>query len=64
MDQGKAYQTQAYNIFDLWQKDASTNRWGKSVGMMQGTIRQVEIGPHQTKVWKAIPAPIEQRSEL
>jgi len=64
IDQGAAYQTQAYNIFDLWQKDASTNKWGKLVGRMQGKIPKVKIRPHQTKVWRAVPAPSVRRSEL
>lgn len=53
--QGTAYQTQAYEVFDLWQKDDSGN-WGKSIGTTQGGLN-VTIGVHQTKVWKAVPAP-------
>jgi alpha-galactosidase len=51
--QGKSYQTQAYNVFDLWQKDDSGN-WGKSIGTIQSGMN-VTIGTHQTKVWKAVP---------
>ncbi|KIP11508.1 glycoside hydrolase family 27 protein [Phlebiopsis gigantea 11061_1 CR5-6] len=52
-DQGKAYQTQAYDVSDLWQKDVAGN-WGKSIGTIQGGFN-VTIGSHQTKVWRATP---------
>lgn len=52
--QGKTYQTQAYDVLDLWQKDDAGN-WGKSIGTIQGGLKNVPIGLHQTKVWKAIP---------
>ncbi|KAJ3479182.1 hypothetical protein NLI96_g9236 [Meripilus lineatus] len=55
VDQGKVYQHQAYSISDLWQKDASGN-WGKPLGTFQGSLKKVVIGPHQTKIWMAIPA--------
>jgi len=67
IDQGKTYQNQAYDVFDLWQKDPHTSRWGKPVGRIQGKIPNVGIGPHQTKVWRLVPAPNasgQQRSEL
>ncbi|EKM60900.1 glycoside hydrolase family 27 protein [Phanerochaete carnosa HHB-10118-sp] len=54
-DQGPAYQTQPYEVFDLWQKDDSGN-WGKNIGTIQGGMN-VTIGIHQTMVWKAVPAP-------
>ena len=54
MPQGKTYQTQAYDVSDLWQKDDAGN-WGKSVGTIQGGFN-VTIGSHQTKVWRATPA--------
>ncbi|GJJ09984.1 hypothetical protein Clacol_004210 [Clathrus columnatus] len=54
IDQGSVYQAQPYELFDLWQKN-STGSWGKSIGTVQGKIPNVKIGPHQTKVWKAIP---------
>lgn len=54
-DQGKVYQTQPYEVFDLWQKD-DEGTWGKSIGIIQGGMN-VTIGVHQTKVWKAVPAP-------
>ncbi|CAL1696554.1 unnamed protein product [Somion occarium] len=61
VDQGKAYQQQPYQLSDLWQKD-STGNWGKSVGTVQGSIRNVRIGAHQTKVWLAVPAPSSKRA--
>jgi len=56
VDQGKAYQSQPYTMYDLWQKDDS-GKWGKSIGTVQGKISSVKIGSHQTKVWRAVPAP-------
>jgi alpha-galactosidase len=50
----KQVQTQAYTAFDPWQKDDSGN-WGKGLGTVQGSLRNVSIGAHQTKVWKVIP---------
>jgi len=54
IDQGAAYEAQPYELFDLWQKN-STGSWGKSVGTVQGKIPNVQVGPHQTKVWRAVP---------
>lgn len=47
-------QTQAYIVYDLWQKDDS-GIWGKSLGTVQGSLGNVSIGAHETKVWKAAP---------
>lgn len=41
-------------MYDLWQKDESGS-WGKNEGIVQGAIRNVNIGAHQVKVWKAVP---------
>ncbi|KAF8575957.1 glycoside hydrolase family 27 protein [Ramaria rubella] len=54
-DQGPVYEAQPYNLFDLWQKD-STGQWGKPLGTVQGKIAGVQIGPHQTKVLRVVPA--------
>ncbi|OSD06023.1 glycoside hydrolase family 27 protein [Trametes coccinea BRFM310] len=61
IDQGKAYQQQAYDLCDLWHKDDEGN-WGKSIGNFQGSLAQVQLASHQTKVWKAIPASNSRRS--
>jgi alpha-galactosidase len=53
--QGPVAAAEPWNLFDLWQKDSS-GKWGKSVGTVQGKIAGVIIGPHQTKVWRAVPA--------
>ncbi|KAJ3528219.1 hypothetical protein NM688_g8024 [Phlebia brevispora] len=55
-DQGTAYQAQPYTLYNLWETDDDGN-WGKSIGTVQGTLRDVKIRAHQTKLWKAIPAP-------
>ncbi|PSR71320.1 hypothetical protein PHLCEN_2v12834 [Hermanssonia centrifuga] len=55
-DQGAAYQTQSYTIYDLWQKNKD-GEWGENVGIVQGSLRSVKIGAHATKVWKAVPVP-------
>lgn len=64
-DQGKVYQQQSYTLSDLWQKDDQGN-WGKDIGVFQGSIPQVQIGAHQTKVWVAVPVPAtsSKREEL
>ncbi|KAI0803037.1 alpha-galactosidase [Irpex lacteus] len=53
-DQGKQAQTQSYTIYDLWQK-ADSGSWGKSLGTVQGSIGNVSVDAHQTKVWKLVP---------
>ncbi|KAF8515218.1 alpha-galactosidase [Gautieria morchelliformis] len=64
MDQGSVAAGQPWNLFDLWQKD-STGKWGKPLGTVQGKIAGVQIGPHQTKVWRAeIPTTGRKRGEL
>ncbi|KAI0082214.1 glycoside hydrolase [Panus rudis PR-1116 ss-1] len=59
-DQGTTYQQQPYKLSDLWQKDGSGN-WGKPLGTVQGSIKGVKIGSHQTKLWLAIPAGSSKR---
>ncbi|EIM81948.1 alpha-galactosidase [Stereum hirsutum FP-91666 SS1] len=54
-DQGSSAQTASWTLYDLWQKD-STGAWGLNTGTMQGSIPNVNIGAHQTKVWKAVQA--------
>ncbi|TCD67535.1 hypothetical protein EIP91_012289 [Steccherinum ochraceum] len=63
-DQGKAYQQMSWQLSDLWQKD-SQGKWGKNIGTFQGSMK-VTIGTHQTKVWRAVPAPSNstRREEL
>lgn len=61
IDQGKTYQQQAYTISDLWQKD-DDGKWGSNQGIVQGSIRNVRILPHQTKLWLAVPASSSKRS--
>lgn len=53
--QGSSAQTASWTLYDLWQKD-STGVWGLNTGTMQGSIPNVNIGAHQTKVWKAVQA--------
>ncbi|KAH8093845.1 alpha-galactosidase [Cristinia sonorae] len=62
-DQGKTYQKQPYRLYDLWQKDGK-GKWGKDLGIFQGSIPNVKIGVHQTKVWLAKPAPSGHNQEL
>ncbi|KAH9937505.1 glycoside hydrolase superfamily [Fomitopsis serialis] len=63
IDQGPSYQAGTYEIYDLWQKDEA-NAWGASVGMYTGSIPDVQIGTHQVKVWKAVPAGSASRRDL
>ncbi|KAH9853207.1 alpha-galactosidase [Lenzites betulinus] len=53
-DQGSAYQSGTYTLYDLWQKD-DAGKWGKSLGDFTGSVPDVQVGTHQTKVWKAVP---------
>ncbi|KDQ49597.1 glycoside hydrolase family 27 protein [Jaapia argillacea MUCL 33604] len=53
-DEGPAYQTGTYTLYDLWQKSAS-GAWGLTVGEATGSLPGVVVGPHSTKVWKAVP---------
>ncbi|PCH33471.1 glycoside hydrolase family 27 protein [Wolfiporia cocos MD-104 SS10] len=55
IDQGPSYQTGTYAIYDLWQRDSS-GAWGKNIGTYTGAIPNVEIGLHQVRIWKAVPA--------
>ncbi|KAF8510879.1 alpha-galactosidase [Hysterangium stoloniferum] len=63
IDQGVAAQNALYEVFDLWQKDGS-GKWGKSLGIMQGSIANVKIGAHQTMIWKLVPSANQHRREL
>jgi len=45
----------AYTVYDLWEKDEE-GEWGKSLGVMSGSIREVSVASHQTKVWKLVPS--------
>lgn len=64
LPQGPVAAAEPWSLFDLWQKDSLGN-WGKPVGTAQGKIAGVNIGPHQTKVWRAEP-PVNKakRTEL
>ncbi|EED81247.1 candidate alpha-galactosidase from glycoside hydrolase family GH27 [Postia placenta Mad-698-R] len=55
IDQGPSYQTGTFTIYDLWQKN-DTGAWGNDIGTFTGSIPQVEIGTHQVRIWKAVPA--------
>ncbi|OCH96617.1 glycoside hydrolase [Obba rivulosa] len=52
IDQGAAYQSGTFTLYDLWQKDGQGN-WGKEVGTYTAKIPSVHIGSHQVKIWKA-----------
>lgn len=52
--QGSVYQKQSYELFDLWGKDGQ-GKWGKSLGVHQGSVPNVVLRPHATKVWRAVP---------
>jgi len=52
IDQGKAYQTGTFELFDLWMKDANGG-WGQSIGTLTGGIQRVNVRSHQTMVWRA-----------
>ncbi|KAI0348714.1 alpha-galactosidase [Trametopsis cervina] len=53
-DSGTEAQTQSYTLSDLWQKDDSGN-WGRDVGTVRGSIPDVSVGGHQTRVWRVVP---------
>lgn len=55
LDQGIVFSQREFKLWDLWQKDDSGN-WGKPLPNAQGKLSGVQIGPHQTKVWRAFPA--------
>ncbi|CCM02216.1 uncharacterized protein FIBRA_04296 [Fibroporia radiculosa] len=63
IDQGPSYQTGTYVIYDLWQKD-SAGAWGKDIGTYTAAIPDVEIGMHQVRIWKAVPASTNSRRDL
>ncbi len=54
VDQGAAFAAGTFTLYDLWQKD-DAGAWGKSLGDFSGSVPGVEVGTHQTKVWKAVP---------
>lgn len=54
VDQGAAFAAGTFTLYDLWQKD-DAGAWGKSLGDFSGSVPSVEVGTHQTKVWKAVP---------
>ncbi|KAL1952162.1 hypothetical protein VTO73DRAFT_1311 [Trametes versicolor] len=54
VDQGAAFAAGTFTLYDLWQKD-DAGAWGKSLGDFSGGVPSVEVGTHQTKVWKAVP---------
>jgi len=61
IDQGAAYQSGTFTLYDLWQKDDLGN-WGKEVGTYTAKIPNVRIGSHQVKIWKAtLPASSSKR---
>ena len=53
---GEAAQKQPFVFYDLWTKDEHGN-WGQSIGTFEGSLPAVNISGHQTKVWRAVPAP-------
>ncbi|KAH9947978.1 glycoside hydrolase superfamily [Amylocystis lapponica] len=55
IDQGPTYQTGTFTFHDLWQKN-STGAWGLEIGTFTGSMPSVEIGPHQVRVWRIVPA--------
>ncbi|KAI0374369.1 alpha-galactosidase [Pilatotrama ljubarskyi] len=55
VDQGPSYQSGTFTLYDLWQKDPSTGKWGLNLGEFSGGMPAVQVGTHQTKVWKAVP---------
>ncbi|KAI0768483.1 alpha-galactosidase [Trametes elegans] len=63
VDQGSFYQSGTFTLYDLWQKDPSTGAWGLALGDFSGAVPDVQIGTHQTKVWKAIPASSSTRRD-
>lgn len=63
IDEGPTYQTGTYAIYDLWQKD-STGAWGKDIGTYTGSIPNVEIGTHQVRIYKAVPATTSTKRDV
>lgn len=63
IDQGPSYQAGTYDVYDLWQKDGA-GKWGAGVGTFSGSIPSVQIGAHQVKVWKAVPASGASKRDL
>ena len=53
--QGKTAQSQPFVFYDLWGKDEHGN-WGQKVGVIEESLRGVQVLGHQTKVWRAVPA--------
>ncbi|KAL7285676.1 hypothetical protein ACG7TL_000781 [Trametes sanguinea] len=63
VDQGASYQSGTFTLYDLWQKDPSSGAWGLNLGDFTGSVPNVQIGTHQTKVWKAIPVSTSQKRD-
>jgi alpha-galactosidase len=61
--QGPAAQKASYHLYDLWQKDEQ-GKWGKDVGVAQGSIKNVKVRAHAVKVWKAVPAAANARRSI
>ena len=61
--QGPIAQAEAWLLWDLWAKDDS-GKWGKPLGTIEGKIPAVQIRPHQTKVWRAIPANLGSTAKI
>ncbi|KAF9518454.1 glycoside hydrolase family 27 protein [Hydnum rufescens UP504] len=64
VDQGVANQKASYRVYDLWQKSEAdahstdgegSTVWGLDIGVHQGSLKDVKVGPHQVNVWKFIP---------
>ncbi|KAI0361839.1 alpha-galactosidase [Trametes cingulata] len=55
VDQGASYQAGTFTLYDLWQKDPASGKWGLNLGEFTGGVHGVRVGTHQTKVWKAVP---------
>ncbi|KAI8995307.1 alpha-galactosidase [Trametes punicea] len=63
VDQGTSYQSGTFTLYDLWQKDPSTGAWGLNLGEFTGGVPNVQIGTHQTKVWKAVPVSTSRKRD-
>ncbi|KAI0662631.1 alpha-galactosidase [Cubamyces menziesii] len=63
VDQGASYQSATFTLYDLWQKDPSSGAWGLNLGEFSSGVPNVQIGTHQTKVWKAVPASNSKRRD-
>jgi len=60
VDSSSTVQNAQYRVYDLWQKSSSAGygnitSWGKDMGIHEGVMERISIGPHQTKVWKFVP---------